>query len=305
METNPDCLIVGAGMAGISAALWCHRLGLRFAWVEAAGRPGGQLWRIHGGIPDYPGLAAPNGASFLASLQQQLQALELAPALSTAVVAHDSLTRTVKLSDGRFCQPRTILIATGAEPRRLVIPGEETWRGRGVSDSATRDRAFLAGQVVAVVGGGDAALENALILSEVCPKVYLLHRGASFRAQPGFQQAVSQHPRIEVRFQTRVVAVQGNDSVQALEIETADRAETLAVGAMVVKVGVAAALGPWAGCLRCNADGRLWVDLAQRTSEEGIWAAGDVCNAEASSLVASAGQAMVAVKQIALTLADA
>ncbi|MEB3329355.1 MAG: NAD(P)/FAD-dependent oxidoreductase [Candidatus Sericytochromatia bacterium] len=297
-------LIVGAGMAGISAALWCQRVQLPLRWIEASPTVGGQLVRIHGSIPDYAGLPAPNGRAFLAQLQAHLAAQGLAPEPEVALVeVRDEGTR-VGLSTGEVLEPAAVVLATGARPRRLGVEGEERLRGAGVSDSATRDLQALRGQAVAVVGGGDAALENALILAEVCPRVCLLHRGVAFRGRPAFQAAIAAHPRIEVRLETRVTAVLGKDAVMALAVAGPAGPEHLAVTAVVVKVGIAPALGPFSGLLAVDEAGYVRVDAQQRTSLPQVWAAGDVCNPLASSLAAAGGQAAIAIKAIERALAD-
>lgn len=297
--TDGGFVVVGAGMAGISAAIWCHRLHVPFTWLEGRGTSGGQLLRINGAIPDYPGLEASSGRVFLQRLEAHLENLELRPRLDSEVVHVDPSVGLLELRGGERVQAKAVLLATGASPRRLNVPGEARWRGAGVSDSATRDRDWLAGRVVAVVGGGDAALENALILAECCPKVFLVHRGTAFRGQAHFQAAVLQHPRIQVCWQTRVGQIFGEDTVQGVELMTPEGKRNLPVQGVVVKVGVEANVGPWRGHLELDPWGYVRVDAAQRTTAPGVWAAGDVCNPQASSLVAAAGQAMIAVKSMA------
>ena len=295
-EESLDAVVVGAGMAGCAAALWCHRLGLTFDWLEAAPDLGGQLARINGPIPDYPGLPAADGRTFREALRAQLQALGLAPRLGMAVVRADLGARTLGLSGGERLAARGLVLATGARPRRLGVPGEEALRGRGVSDSATRDLALLAGRAVAVVGGGDAALENALILAEAGSTVTLVHRGTAFRARPDFEAAVRAHPRIALRLGASVAAVAGDTRVTGLRLAGG---ETLRVEAVVVKVGVAPASEAFARQLALDERGYILVDGDQLTSVPGVYAAGDVCNPRHASLAAAAGQGMVAVKALA------
>lgn len=297
--TSAGAVLVGAGMAGISAAIWFKRLHMPFTWLERRTHAGGQLLRINGAIPDYPGLEATSGRDFLQHLLGQLERLDLKPRLDREVVRVDHRAGLLELTGGECLRPEAVLLATGAVPRRLGVPGEEHFRGAGMSDSGTRDQVWLGGRVVAVVGGGDAALENALILADVCPRVFLVHRGKTFRGQEHFQAAVRRHPRIQVLLESRVSRICGDKEVQEIELLTSAGSRTLAVQGVVVKVGVEANLGPWKGLLELDSWGYVRVDAEQRTSVSGVWAAGDVCNPHASSLVASAGQAMVAVKMIA------
>jgi thioredoxin reductase (NADPH) len=272
-------------------------------WIEASATPGGQLARIHGAIPDYAGLSASNGRAFLAQLQTQLTGQGLAPELGVALVDVRDEAAEVALSTGEVIRPGAVVVATGARPRRLEVPGEERLRGAGVSDSATRDLDVLRGRAVAVIGGGDAALENALILAEACPRVCLIHRGSAFRGRHAFQVAVAAHPNIEVRLETRVLAVTGEEAVTGVAVEGAAGAEQLPVSAVVVKVGIAPALGPFAGLVAVDEAGYVRIDGEQRTSLPRVWAAGDVCNPFASSLAAAGGQAAIAIKAIERLLA--
>lgn len=295
-----DVAIVGAGMAGVAAALWCKRMALSCAWLETGADLGGQLARINGPIPDYPGLVAPDGRAFREALRAQVAAEGLAPRTGAAVVAADLAGRRLDLVDGTAFAYRGLVIATGARPRRLGVPGEEALRGRGVSDSATRDLARLAGKHVAVVGGGDAALENALILARAGCRVELLHRGAAFRGRPDFVAAVGASDRIAVHLGARVGSVLGEERVTGLLLA---EGPALAVDAVVVKIGVTADLGPFHGQVALDAAGYVAVDVDQATSAAWAYAAGDVCNPRHSSLAAAAGQGMVAVKALATRLA--
>ena len=296
--TSTGVVLVGAGMAGISAAIWFHRLQLPFMWLEGGTGSGGQFLRINGAIPDYPGLEATSGRDFLHHLHGQLERLDLKPRFGSEVVRVDPGVGLLELAGSECLRPQAVLLATGAVPRRLGVPGEAHFHGAGVSDSATRDRACLRGRGGAGGGGGDAALENALILAEVCPQVFLVHRGTTFRGQEHFQAAVRRHPRIQVLLESRVSRILGDNEVREIELLTPAGTRTLAVRGVVVKVGVEANLGPWKGLLELDSWGYVRVDAEQRTSVPGVWAAGDVCNAKASSLVAAAGQAMVAVKSM-------
>ncbi|MEB3285539.1 MAG: FAD-dependent oxidoreductase [Candidatus Sericytochromatia bacterium] len=297
--TEGGLVVIGAGIAGMSAAIWCERLRIPLTWLEGSSVLGGQLLRINGAIPDYPGLEAENGREFLKKLVVHLGNLQLAPQLNSEVVKVEPARRLLTLRNGHCFRPDAVLLASGASPRRLEIPGEEDFRGVGVSDSATRDRHVFAGRAVAVVGGGDAALENALILAECCPQVFLVHRGTTFRGQSHFQAAVLTHPRIKVLWESQVCRILGAEQVQGIELAGPEGRSEISVGGVVVKVGVAANVGPWKGQLQLDDWGYIHVDASQRTSAHGVWAAGDVCNPKASSLVAAAGQAMVAVKSIA------
>lgn len=306
MKQTPDVIILGAGMAGCSAALWCHRLDLTFTWLEQSGAVGGQLARVFNPIPDYPGVNAENGAALRAQLEQQLAELGIAPTLSTPVTDVDAAERVVTTADGQVRAGRALILATGVAPRRLGVPGEVELNGRGVGDSPRRDRQAYAGMPVAIVGGGDAAFENALLLAEVCPRVTLVHRRAVFRARPSLVAAVRQDPRIEIVTDARVKSLVGTERVEGLRLDTPEGERTVDVRGVFVRIGVAPVTALVQRQVRCDPDGYVQADPDQRTSVPWVYAAGDVCNPIYASLALAAGQGMVAVKAIsrALTAED-
>lgn len=305
MTTPTDVIIIGAGMAGCSAALWCQRLDLTFSWLEQGAVVGGQLARVFNPIPDYPGLMLPDGHALRLHLESQLADLGLAPRYDTAVSEVDIARRTVATADGTLYRSRALVIATGVEPRRLGVPGELELAGRGVGGSPRRDRGQFTGQPVAIVGGGDAACENALLLAEVCSRVVLIHRRATFRARPALLEAVRAEPRIEIVTDARVKAINGHEQVEGLRVDTPEGERTFDVRGVFVRIGVGPVTHLFQRQLRCDPDGYLHTDADQRTSDAWAWAVGDVCNPVYSSLATAAGQGMIAVKAISRVLAVA
>lgn len=185
-----DVLIVGAGPAGVSAGLWARELGLTATVVESSAAPGGQLHHVHFAPRDVAGVRADDGPAIAARYALQLADAGV-PLLSehmaaTLELADDAAGEPgVRFTNGTRLDARAVLIATGARRRRLEVPGEREFEGRGVSYSATRDRQLLAGRPVVVVGGGDAAYENALILADAgCDVTLLVRRAARAPAVP-------------------------------------------------------------------------------------------------------------------------
>lgn len=295
---TPDLLVVGAGAAGVSAALWARSLQLGVRLIESGRHPGGQLHDIHF-EPDNVALAAAGaGAALAARLAQQLARAGIAPACDTVAIGVEGDGRPcVRTSDGGRLEAEALLVATGARKRRLGVPGERELEGRGVSTSATRDRAQLAGRRVAVAGGGDAAYENALLLALAACDVVLVVRDAP-RARAEFQRAVEAERRIVVRHDTSVVAVLGTEWLEAVRVESGGQREDLAVDALVVKVGMVPNTEWCAGALDLDAAGYVKVDAMQRASRARVWAAGDVTGPQRPSLALAIGQAAEAVDAI-------
>src|SRR5438093_8907740 len=178
-----DVLIIGAGPAGLSAACWCDELGLDTLVLEQSEDVGGQLLSVHNPIENYPGVRAANGRELRDRFVEQTQNSDFDLWTNVEIESVDLKAKRIVLKSGEELQSIAIVIATGLHRRRLGIPGETEFLGRGLIESGTRDRELLAGKDVCVIGGGDAAAENALLLAEVCPTVTLVHRGKKLRGR--------------------------------------------------------------------------------------------------------------------------
>ena len=272
-------MIVGAGPAGVSAALWARSLDLVPAVFEGAHAPGGQLHLIHFHPADLAGVASGDGPEIAATLVRQLRGAAVEVHSGTAVVGleggREASAPRVLTADGRAYGAPAVLIATGVRRRRLEIPGERELEGRGVSYSARRDRDALANRRVTVVGGGDAAHENALLLTEVGCRVLLVIRGTP-RARPEFVRRVARDRNIEVVSPARVTAIRGQDRVSAVRIESGGVTSERAAEGVVIKIGVTPNTGWCAGAIDLDPEGFARVDGGLATSRPGVWAAGDV-----------------------------
>ncbi len=299
-------LIVGAGPAGASAALWAESQGWPVEILEAEPQPGGQLHLIHFEPPNLALGYGGEGEALAKQLAAQLQRAKVAVRQGTRAIELQSDPLAVRTEAG-LIPTDAVIVATGVRRRRLEVPGERELERRGVSYSATADRAGFAGQEVAVVGGGDAAYENALLLAEVGCRVTLLVRDRP-RARGEFQDRVGASGAIRVREDTRVRAILGEDRVDALDVEGSGGASKLPVSGVVIKVGVIPNT-EWCAALERDPEGYLRVDQRLRTSHSRIWAAGDVARPVAASLAVALGHGVLAViearKALAPDLRDA
>src|SRR4030095_16690902 len=169
-----DVLIIGAGPAGLSAAIWCDQLGLDTLVLEQQDAVGGQLFSIFGSIENYPGLRARDGREFLERFTDGIDQADFDLWTNTSIERVDLAAKRIWLHSGEQLQSIFMIIATGVRRRELGIPGEKEFIGRGDIESAARDRERFAGTDVCVIGGGDAAAETALLLAEVCATVTLV-----------------------------------------------------------------------------------------------------------------------------------
>ncbi len=298
---TPDLLIVGAGPAGTSAALWARTLGLSTLVLEAGATAGGQLHQIHFRPENLAGAVEGHGPAIAAAFAHQLAAGGIEVRCGAAAAALEPAAPAVRTAAGERIAARAVLIATGVRRRRLDVPGEAALEGRGVSLSATQDRERFAGEEIVVAGGGDGAFENSLLLAGVGCHVTLAVRGTA-RARREFRQRVAAQPRIEVLEGTRVTAVLGEERVRAVRLAGARDEFELPAAGLVVKVGVIPNTEWCAEALEVDAEGYLPVDDQFGTSQPRVWAAGDVTRPPLAGIAVALGQGALAAAAIRAVL---
>jgi thioredoxin reductase (NADPH) len=300
---NHDVIIIGGGPAGMSALIWCHSLGLRGVLLEQSPELGGQMTELFHRVLDYPGLIAENGRELRDHFAAQLDLLQLDYRTDQKIEEVDLSQRRARC-DGKWMQGEAIIIATGARKRRLGVPGEEKFEIRGVSFSATRDHGLYAGKKVSVIGGGDSAMQNSLLLAGICPSVTLIHRSDRYRARPDWLEQARENPRITIIDNTEVTAIEGGERVEKLVIEDTRTREikTIETEGVFIRVGVAPNTEMFRGRIELDEAGFIKTDQRQRTSVEMVYAAGDVCRPVNFSVATAVGQGAIAAKNIALSL---
>jgi len=289
---------VGAGPAGVAGALWARTLELEPLVIEAAGLGGGQLHEIHFHPRELPGVPSGDGAEIARAFERQLAeaAIPVMGGVRVAAIEPASNGTRVRLEDGARMAAPAVLVATGTRRGRLGVPGEAELDGRGVFGSARRELPRLAGRRVAVIGGGDGAYENALILAAAGCRVVLIVRSHPI-ARAEFQIRAGSDSGIEIVMPAEVISFSGEEGRLAIELETPAGPAHREVEAAVVKVGRVPETSACAALDR-DPDGYLVVDRAFRTSVPGIWAAGDVARPTRPSIGAAFGAAGLALADI-------
>jgi thioredoxin reductase (NADPH) len=302
---NHDVIIIGGGPAGMSALIWLHSLGLRGVLLEQSPELGGQMLGMFHRVIDYPGLIAENGRELRDHFAAQLDLLQLDCRTGRRIEEVDLSHRRARC-DGDWMQARAIIIATGARKRRLGIPGEDRFEFRGVSFSATRDHSLYAGKKVSVIGGGDSAVQNSLLLARICPTVTLIHRSDRYRAREDWLKEAQENPRITIINYAEAKAIEGSERVERLIIEDTRTGEIKAIETegVFIRVGVAPNSEIFRGQIEMDEAGFIKTDQRQRTSVEMVYAAGDVCRPVNLSVATAIGHGAIATKGIAMTIED-
>jgi thioredoxin reductase (NADPH) len=295
-----DVIIIGAGPAGLSAAFWCDELGLDTLVLEQAEEIGGQLHRVYNPINNYLGLKTRNGRELLEHFSKDVAEAEFDLWTGVEIESVDIRARKISLRSGERLQSIAIIVATGVRPRALNIPGEKELSGKGMIESATRDRELFAGKDVCVVGGGDAAAENALLLAEVCPTVTLVHRGRKLRARREFVERLQPNHAITVFTESVLTRIIGGDHVAAVEILRKDGLKPfqLAVRGVLVRIGVEPNTDLFSEQLQLDEKGFISVSSEQETSVPMVFAIGDVSNPTAPTISGATGAGATAAKVI-------
>jgi len=287
-----DIAIIGAGPAGMSAAIYAKRAGLDVCVFESAFCGGQMVYTPE--IENYPGVAKANGAELSLSMKEQMLSLG-AVLVEKQVTSVSAEEHTYKIFTGKDeYDARTVIIANGANRRKLGVDGEEKYTGRGVSYCAVCDGSLYKGKTVAVVGGGNTAAEDALYLSKICEKVYLIHRRDSLRAQKHLTDAVMKSERIEKLLEHRVVKINGEKRVYEIIVEENGDERAIACDAVFVCIGLKPENAIFADLVNLDDNGYVVARADCRTSRKGIFAAGDTRTTELRQVVTAASDGAIA-----------
>lgn len=271
-----DVIIVGGGPAGLAAALYTARMDLKTVVLDR-GPLGGQLLNTEL-VEDYPGFESVLGSELALKMGEHARkfGVEVRDFEPVQEIDVDGPAKVVQLESGEELRAPALIMAAGGLPRYLEIPGEKEFWGRGVSYCAVCDGAFFKGQELAVVGGGDAAVEEGDFLTRYASKVYVIHRRNELRAQPILVDRAKSNPKIEFILDARVKEIGGNEKVHVIRYEQGGEDRELKVGGVFIFVGFV----PNSKLLKVHVDhdaaGYILTDRNMQTSVEGIWAVGDV-----------------------------
>ena len=271
-----DVVIVGGGPAGLAAALYTARMDLKTAVLDR-GPLGGQLLNTEL-VEDYPGFESVLGSELALKMGEHarkfgVQVRDFEPVEAIDV---EDQTKVVRLESGEELRAPALIMAAGGLPRYLEVPGEKEFWGRGVSYCAVCDGAFFKGQELAVVGGGDAAVEEGDFLTRYASKVYIIHRRNELRAQPILVDRARANPKIKFVLDAHVKEIVGEDKVHVIRYEQGGATKELRVGGVFIFVGFVPNSKLFKVHIDHDAGGYILTDRNMQTSVAGIWAVGDV-----------------------------
>ncbi|MBI4667562.1 MAG: thioredoxin-disulfide reductase [Nitrospinae bacterium] len=269
-----DLVIIGGGPAGLTAAIYALRARLNTLVIEKLG-VGGQI-ALSDIIENYPGFPSLSGGDLMKHFEDHARAVGMQTKFTEVLgIDQNGPYKTVRTADGPL-ETKAVIIATGAEPKRLGFPGEQEFLGKGISTCGTCDGPFYRNKPIAVIGGGDTAVKESIYLSRLASKVYHIHRRDRFRAEKILQERLLARENVEILWRSSVEAALGDDSgVTGIRVKNADSGEArdIKVDGIFVFIGIT----PSTGFVECDKDpqGFIITGADMTTSNPGIFAAGD------------------------------
>ncbi len=290
-----DVLIIGGGPAGLSAAMYAARGNLKTTVIDICmfgGQPSNYLE-----IENYPGFTKIGGYDLMEKFEEHADNFNIVkfPMVEIQKVDLTSSPKIVETADIIF-KAKSVIIATGASAKKLGIPGEAEFKCRGVSYCAVCDGAFYKDRIVAVIGGGNAAVEEGMYLTKFAKKVYIIHRRDELRADKIIQQRAFANEKIEFILSAIPVEIKGEDTVKTLVIKDlkTDEIKNIETDGVFPYIGFTPNINLFAGQLKQNAQGFIETDVNMQTSVEGVYAAGDVRNTPLRQVITAAADGAIA-----------
>lgn len=290
MDKIYDLIIIGSGPAGLAAAIYAGRAELDTIIIEKAPMSGGQIINTYE-VDNYPGIPDISGFDLSTKFREHCDKLNMNFITGEVTgFAVENGIKTITLEDGVTYQAKTVIIAAGANPRKLGVEGEEKLSGMGVSYCATCDGAFFRNQITAVVGGGDVAVEDAIFLARLCKKVYVIHRRNEFRAVKSYSTKLMSLENVEIIWDSVVEQIFGEDQVNQIQIKNlkTEETKTLDVGGVFVAVGNLPNSEVYKGIVAMDGSGYIIASENGETNIPGVFAAGDIRTKELRQIITAA-----------------
>ncbi len=292
-----DCVVIGAGVAGMTSAIYLKRYNLNVLVLEK-GAPGGQITQTPN-VENYPGYSTIDGATLALNIFSQMTNLGVSYKYGDVIRIEDTGEIKVIYTETEKIETKSIIIATGRKPRKLGLLKENELVGSGISWCATCDGMFYKNKCVAVVGGGNSALEEALFLSDICKKVDILYRGGNLRADTIIQNRVQEKNNIEIHYNTEVKELlEVGNKLVGIKILKQKEKQELNIQGLFIYIGYEPDTG-YLENLKLNLEDQyIVVDSKMQTNISGVYACGDVIKKELYQLTTAVGEASLAAYQV-------
>jgi len=290
-----DVIVIGAGPAGLTAGLYAGRAGLNTLILEKISLGGRIL--LTEKIENFPGVGKEIlSFDLVKNMEDQIKQFSNVKILFEQVKSIDFNLKRVYLED-EYCQAQGIIIATGAKEKKIGVKGEEEFLGKGVSYCAVCDGPFYKNKDVAVIGGGDSALEEAIYLSRFCQKVKLIHRRNAFRASPALQSRLAKIPNIEIILNKAILEIKGKDKVEGVLIKDniSGKESLVDCCAVFIYVGIKPNTDFLKDSIQLDEQGFIITDETMATSQEGVFACGDCRKKTLYQIITACAEGAVAI----------
>jgi thioredoxin-disulfide reductase len=295
-----ETIIIGAGISGLTAAVYAARKKMKYEIISTDF--GGQFL-VSGEILNYPGIVKTTGAALSTVMKKQMEFNKVKVKLETVKEVQKKSKGFVVITNKKTYETKTVIIATGSKARKIGVPGEEEFANKGVTYCAVCDGPLFSGKEVAVIGGGDSALEAVDCMKDIASKIYLLVLGEKFTAHEYLQEAVKKNPKVEVLFKAETTEILGNKFVSGLRYKQDGKLKGLKVEGAIVEIGRIPNTEFVKDLVELDEHGHVKISDRGETSVLGIFSAGDCASGHEYQYVIAAGQGCMALLKVARYLA--
>jgi thioredoxin reductase (NADPH) len=300
MDKIYDLIIIGSGPAGLAAAIYAGRAELDTIIIEKAPISGGQIINTYE-VDNYPGIPGISGFDLSTKFREHCDRLEM-KFLTGEVIKFEIKDgiKIVTLDDEKVYYSKSVIIATGSNPRKLNVNGEERLSGMGVSYCATCDGAFFKNKTTAVVGGGDVAVEDAIFLARLCKKVYVIHRRDEFRAAKSLTTKLMSMENVEIIWDSKVEEILGNTQVEQLRIKNikTEESRVLDVDGTFIAIGYNPSSEVYKDVVKLDQSGFIIASENCETNIPGVFAAGDIRTKDLRQIITAASDGANAITAV-------
>jgi len=295
-----DVIIIGSGPAGLAAAIYAKRAELSLIVIEKAGLSGGQIINTYE-VDNYPGTPGISGFELSTKFREHADKLETTFINGEVTDFHlEDTIKIVTMDDGTLYKTKTVVIATGGAPRHLGVEGEDKLSGMGVSYCATCDGAFFKNKSVAVVGGGDVAVEDAIFLARICKQVYVIHRRDQFRASKSITSRLLSMENVTILWDSVVERINGEEKVESITVKNIKTNESAAheIAGVFIAVGYLPNSETYKKAVATDDTGYIIAGENCETNIPGIYAAGDVRTKDLRQIITAASDGANAITAV-------